>query len=372
MQPSSTRARTIPLARPLISEEDRRRVLEVLESGQLVAGRQVAEFEQAFARYLGVREAVATSSGTAALQVALQACGIGPGDVVVTTPFTFAATSNAVLHAGARPVFADVDACTGNLDPQAVEEAVRRHRARAILCVHLYGMPCEMDALVEVAARHGALLVEDCAQAHGARYRGRPVGTFGAAAIFSFYPSKNMTTGEGGMVVTDDPRVAARARLLVNVGQRPGHDYVYEEVGHNFRMTDIAAALGIGQLQHLDAWNARRREHARRYTAAFASLEWVVPPPEPPEVVPAYNTYTVRVPRDRPRLMDALRAAQIACRVYYPSLIPHSPAYRRLGLGGEFPAAERLTGEVLSLPVHPALEPDDVERVIAVVTGVRP
>ncbi len=372
MQQPSTSVRPIPLARPLISEDDRRRVLQVLESGQLVAGRQVAEFEQAFARYLGVREAVATSSGTTALQVALEACGIGPGDVVVTTPFTFAATSNAVLHAGARPVFADVDPRTGNLDPQAAEDAVRRHRARAILCVHLYGMPCDMDALVEIAARHGVLLLEDCAQAHGARYRDRPVGTFGAAAIFSFYPSKNMTTGEGGMVVTDDPQVAARARLLVNVGQRPGDDYVYEVVGHNFRMTDIAAALGVGQLQRLDGWNARRREHAARYTAALASLGWVVHPPEPPGTWPVYNTYTVRVLYDRPRLMEALRAAQIACRVYYPSLVPHSPAYRRLGLDGRFPAAERLTREVLSLPVHPALEPQDVDRVIDVVTGVRP
>ena len=183
----------IPIARPLITEDEKRRVMEVLDSGWLVAGVKVREFEQAFAAYLGAKTAVATSSGTTALQVALEALGVGRGDAVITTPFTFVATSNAILHAGARPVFVDADPRTYNLDPQAVEDAMKRERARAILCVHLYGLPADLGGLREIAGRYEALLIEDCAQAHGAQYAGRKVGTFGEAAIFSFYPSKNMT-----------------------------------------------------------------------------------------------------------------------------------------------------------------------------------
>jgi len=372
MHPSQAqRARSIPIARPLISDEDKRRVLDVLESGMLVAGRQVAEFEQAFARYLGVREAVATSSGTTALQVALEAAGVRQGDAVVTTPFTFVATSNAILHVGARPVFVDVDPRTYNIDPQAVDEAVRREGARAVLCVHLYGLPCDMSALAEIAQRTGAWVIEDCAQAHGARFAGRPVGTFGRVSIFSFYPSKNMTTGEGGMVVTGDPDLAARARVLVNVGQRRGEEYVYEEIGYNYRMTNVAGALGLGQLQHLDAWNQARRDHAAQYTRAFAGLAWLLPPVEPPGYTHVYNQYTVRILGDRQRFLRYLDEHQIGHRVYYPGLVPHSPAYRRLGFGGSYPVAEQLTAQVVSLPVHPALTDDDVAWITDVVTRFR-
>ncbi len=369
MHPSQAqRAKSIPIAKPLISDEDKRRVLDVLDSGMLVAGRQVAEFEQAFARYLGAREAVATSSGTTALQVALEAAGIGQGDAVVTTPFTFVATGNAILHAGARPVFVDVDPRTYNIDPQAVDDAVQREHARAILCVHLYGLACDMVALGEIAQRTGARLIEDCAQAHGARVAGRPVGTFGQAAIFSFYPSKNMTTGEGGMIVTGDPELAARARVLVNVGQRAGEDYVYEAIGYNYRMTNIAGAMGLAQLQHLDAWNQTRRNHAAQFTKAFAGLDWLLPPAEPPGYVHVYNQYTIRVPGNRQRFLSQLAEHQIGYRVYYPTLVPHSPAYRRLGFGGSYPVAEQLTAQVASLPVHPALTGEDVARIIDVVT----
>src|SRR5574341_1279565 len=316
MHPSQAqRAKSIPIAKPLISDEDKRRVLDVLDSGMLVAGRQVAEFEQAFARYLGAREAVATSSGTTALQVALEAAGIGQGDAVVTTPFTFVATSNAILHVGARPIFVDVEPRTYNIDPQAVADAVRREHARAILCVHLYGLACDLVALSEIAQRTGARLIEDCAQAHGARVAGKPVGTFGQVAIFSFYPSKNMTTGEGGMIVTGDPELAARARVLVNVGQRAGEDYVYEAIGYNYRMTNIAGAMGLAQLPHLDAWNQARRNHAAQFTKAFAGLDWLLPPVEPPGYVHVYNQYTIRVAGDRRRFLSQLVEHQIGSRV---------------------------------------------------------
>ena len=358
----------IPVANPIISEDEKRRVLEVLHSGMLAAGAQVRAFERAFADYVGVRGAVATSSGTTALQVALEALGIGAGDTVVTTPFTFVATSNAILHVGARPVFVDVDAQTYNLDPQAVEDAVRRERVRAILCVHLFGLPCDMGALTEIASRHELLLIEDCAQAHGARCRGRQVGTFGQAGIFSFYPSKNMTTGEGGMVVTNDDQIARRAALLVNVGQNGSDEYVYEVIGYNYRITDIAGALGVGQLQWLDQRNEIRRQHAARLSEAFAPLGWLMPPAEPLECYHVYNQYTVRVLGNRDRLMHYLAANGIGHRIYYPQLVPHSPAYRRLGFEGRYLVAEVLAAQVLSLPVHPALTGDDLERIIDTVT----
>src|SRR2546422_2649943 len=369
MHPSQARsARSIPIARPLISDEEKRRVLDVLESGMLVAGRQVAEFQQALAGCLGVPEAVATPSGTTALEVALEAAGIGKGDAVVTTPFTFVATSNAILHVGARPVFVDVDPRTCNIDPQAVADAVRREKARAILCVHLYGLSCDMGALAQMAEQAGALLIEDCAQAHGAKFRGRPVGAFGRASIFSFYPSKNMTTGEGGMIVTGDPAVAARARVLVNVGQSTGEDYMYETIGYNYRMTNIAGAIGLAQLPRLDGWNEVRRTHAARFTTAFAALDWMMPPVEPAGYFHVYNQYTIRIPDRRQRFLSYLAEHRIGHRVYYPHLVPHSPAYRRLGFGGSYPVAEQLAAQVVSLPVHPALNDEDVERVLDVVT----
>jgi len=362
-------AAKIPIAHPIIGEEERQRVLEVLASGTLVADRMVREFEEAFAAYLGVAHAVATSSGTTGLQVALEALGIGAGDRVVTTPFTFAATSHAILHAGARPVFADVDPSTYNLDPHALEEAVRRTGARAVIVVHLFGLPSDMAAIGEVVRQHNLLLIEDCAQAHGAEFRGRKVGTLGHAAVFSFYPTKNMTTGEGGMVVTDDAAVARRARLLVD--PRAAEEYVYDVIGHNFRMTDVAAAMGVPQLRRLDAHNAARRRNARRLTGAFRDLEWLTPPVEPGDAYHVYTQYTVRV-RPREGLMAHLSREGVGCKIYYPLLIPQTPAYRRLGFDATYPVGETLTREVLSLPVHPALSADDVARVADAVRSFRP
>lgn len=357
----------IPIAKPLITDDEKRRVMEVLDSGRLVAGAKVKEFEHSFADYLGAGSAVATSSGTTALQVTLEALGIGAGDTVITTPFTFVATSNAIIHAGARPLFVDVDPHTYNLDPQAVEDAFKREKARAILCVHLYGLPADLGALREIARRHSALLIEDSAQAHGARYDDRKVGTFGDAAIFSFYPSKNITTGEGGMIITTDAQVEHRARVLVNVGQDGAGEYVYEVIGYNYRMTDLSAALGLGQLEHLDEYNARRRANAARLTEGLRRSRWLMTPVEPRECFHVYNQYTVRVPQSRDRMVKYLNDQGIGTRVYYPSLVPNSPAYRRLGFAGQFPVAETLAREVLSLPVHPALAEGDLERIIEAV-----
>jgi len=290
-------AAAIPIARPLIGEEEKRQVLDVLNSGALVAGRRVETFERAFADYIGVAHAIATSSGSTALHAAMLALEIGPGDRVITTPFTFAASSTAVIHAGPEPVFADVDPATGNLDPEAAEAILRRGGVRAILVVHLYGLPADMTAFRRLADQYGVLLVEDCAQAHGAAIDGRKVATFGDAAIFSFYPTKNLTTGEGGMVLSPHADVARRARLLVD--PRGDEEYVYEVVGFNFRMTEICGAIGLVQLGALDGRNERRRENARRLTSGLAGLRWLTTPVEPAGHHHVYHQYTVRVPRGR-------------------------------------------------------------------------
>lgn len=360
----TTSQRTIPIATPLITDDEKRRVLEVLESGQLVAGRQVRAFERAFSAYVGASHGVATSSGTAALLVALDAAGIGPGDVVVTSPFSFVATANAVLHRGARPLFVDIDPRTYTLNPDAVADALAgAPGVRAVLPVHLYGLPCRIDALVQIARAHGLLLIEDAAQAHGAAFRGRRVGTFGDAGVFSFYASKNLTTGEGGMIVTDQTALADRARTLVDCGQTSR--YVYEALGYNHRMTEIAGALGLAQLASLDARTARRRENAARLSAGLADLDWLVPPYEPDGCVHVYHQYTLRVPRVRDRLARYLDAHGIETRVYYPQPLHRSPLYRRLGYGGaRCPEADRAAREVLSIPVHPALTEADIDRII--------
>jgi dTDP-4-amino-4,6-dideoxygalactose transaminase len=354
----------IPIARPVVTEEDQARVLEVLASGQLSHGDWVERFEAAFAAYVGARFGIATSSGTTALQVVLEAAGIGPGDRVIVPPFTFVATSNAVVHRGAVPVFVDIEKDTLNLDPNRVEDALRRHRrVRAILVVHLYGLPARMDALCDLSRRYGLLLIEDAAQAHGAAFRGRRVGSFGDAAIFSFYPTKNITTGEGGMIVTSDEALARRARLLVHAGAQDGA-YEYEVVGYNFRMTNVAAALGLSQLGRLDVLNEIRRRNAAYLTAHLRDVPGIRTPVEPPETYHVYNQYTVRA-QERDALREFLAGRGIETRVYYPRPVPATRAYRRVRYeGGAWPETERACREVLSLPVHPAIGPEDLRGVV--------
>jgi len=356
----------IRIAQPAIGPEEEAAVLAVLRSGRLALGERVAAFEEAFAAYLGVRHAVAVSSGTAALVVAMRAHGIGADDEVVVPVFTFAATANAALLVGAQPVFVDIRADDYTIDVAQIEAAITP-RTRAIVPVHLYGHPVDMTALGEIAQRRGLVVIEDACQALGASWQGRKAGAFGTAS-FSFYATKSITTGgEGGMLTTDDGEVARRARLLRNQGEE--ERYVTELLGHNFRLTEIAAALGLAQLPKLDGWN----EH-RRANAAWLSehLEGVVTPVERPGAHHVYQQYTVRVPSNqRDALCAALREQEIETAVYYPRPLHRQPLYQKLGIGGSFPQAERASQEVLSLPVHPALTQDDLERIAAAVNGVR-
>lgn len=353
----------VPIADPVVDDRELDRIRDVVERGQLADGPVVREFEDAFAAHCGADRGVAVANGTAALVVALRALGIGPGDAVVTTPFSYIATANAVRLCGAEPVFADVDPETYNLDPAAVRERVEStENAAAILAVHLYGLPAAMGALAAVAEDHDLALVEDAAQAHGARHEGQPVGSLGDAACFSFYPTKNMTTGEGGMVLTDDAEVAERARRFVNHGR--GEDGTHLEVGHNLRMTSIAGAMGLVQLDRLPAFVEARRANAALLSDHLADAS-VETPVEPDGRRHAYHQYTVRTD-DRDGLRRALDAAGVDAGVYYPTPIHEEPAYD--GYDYDLPVAERAADEVLSLPVHPGLSEVDVRRVARAVT----
>ena len=354
---------TIPIASPLTGEEEKQAVLDVLNSGMLVQGPVVAELERGFAEVAGTRHAVAVSSGTAALHLALLAHGIGPGDEVITSPFSFVATANAILLVGARPVFVDVREDTFNLDPDLVAAAVTP-RTRAILPVHLYGLPCDMDPILEVARAHELLIVEDAAQAIGARYHGRPVGSFGTAC-FSLYATKNVMSAEGGVVSTDDDLVADRVRLLRNQGMRGR--YQYEGIGYNLRLSDLHAAIGVVQLGRLAEATRRRRENALTLGALLTA---VAPPLVPTGFEHVWHQYTVRVRGDRDDAIARLSAAGVGTGVFYPRGL-HELAHVREA-AGEFdcPVATRLASEVLSLPVHPKLSPTDLEVIVEAVNSL--
>jgi dTDP-4-amino-4,6-dideoxygalactose transaminase len=345
----------IPISKPLIGEEEQAAVRRVLESGLLAQGPRVAEFERAFAAFTGVRHAIAASNGTTALHAALLAHGVGPGDEVITTPFTFIASVNAILYTGARPVFVDIDA-SFNIDAQLIEAAISS-RTRAIMPVHLYGQPADMGAICDIARRRGLAIVEDACQAHGATFEGRKVGAFGTGC-FSFYATKNMTTGEGGMITTDDDDLAQRARRIINHGMRTR--YYHETLGYNYRMTDVAAAIGIEQLKKLPSFNARRAENAHFYDRQLAGVAGLIAPRVLPNRTHVYHQYTLRVTGetgvDRDRLAAALGDAGIATGIYYPVPAHRQESLRLAGLGAaDLPAAERAARQVLAIPVHPGL-----------------
>ena len=342
-------------------------MLEVFDGHELAKGPRVAAFEREFAAFHGARYGVATSSGATALFIALLAHGIGPGDEVVVPSFSFFATAAAVVLAGATPVFADIDAASFCLSPEAAEAALTE-RTKAVMPVHLFGMPADMAAFSELAARRGLVLLEDAAQAHGATFRGRSVGSFGTAA-FSFYATKNMTTLEGGIVLTSDHELAERLRLLRNHG-RDG-DAGHRIVGGNFRMNELAAAVGRVQLQKLAGWTEQRRSNARFLNQG---LERVSVPADLPGREPVFHQYTVRVPH---RLREALAAHLdvhgIDTRVYYARPIHAEPAFQALRPRvGSLPETMRACAEVLSLPVHPGLNRGDLERIVHAVNAFEP
>lgn len=366
MMPSKGERPLIPLAAPVLAGNEKRYVIDCLETSWISSnGEYVGRFEKAFADYCGARHAIACCNGTAALHIALQALGIGPGDEVLVPTLTFVASANAVYYCGARPVFIDAEPATWNLDPTKIEASITK-RTKAIIAVHLYGYPAEMDAIRAIAERHRIVVVEDAAQAHGARYRGAMTGTLGKIAAFSFFGNKILSTGEGGMVVTDDGELASRVRLLRGQGMDPTRRYWFPIIGYNYRMTNIAAAIGLGQLESVD-WHVERRlqivQHYVDCLKGYRKVHWQSPRPW---VQNANWLFTVTIDSDvrcsRDSLMARLADDGIETRPIFPPM--HAlPPYHDAAREESFPVADRISRLGVSLPTSAGLALDDVTRV---------
>lgn len=354
----------IPISKPQFGDEELALVREVLESGVVAQGPKVAQLEEAFAALCGTEYAVAVSSGTTALHLALLAHGIGPGDEVITSPFTFIASANSVLFTGAMPRFVDIRPDTFNIDPDQIEAAITP-RTKAIMPVHLYGLMADMDPIMAIAERHGLAVIEDAAQAHGATYKRRKAGSFGAGC-FSLYATKNMTSAEGGMVTTDDPAIAEQVKLLRAHGSKVR--YYHDILGYNFRLTDLHAAVGLAQLKKLDAFNAARQRNAEFLNQ---HLENAIVPCVPEGQTHVWHQYTVRLQHtDRDEAIEQLKAKGVGSAVFYPVPVYRQKVYLDRGYNESLPVTEEVTQQVLSLPVHPALTSADLDTIVEAVNSL--
>lgn len=360
----------INISTPILGNEEIEAVKDVLRSGILTQGPKVKEFEEEVASYIGTQQAIATNSGTAALHIALLTAGIGEGDEVITTSFSFIASANVILFCGAKPVFADIDERTFHINPYLIKDKITP-KTKAILVVHLYGQPCEMGEIVNICKEHNLVLIEDACQAHGAEYQNKKVGSFGIGC-FSFYPTKNMTTGEGGMITTSDDDIAEKARMIANHGQR--ERYLHEILGYNYRMTEISAAIGLYQLKKLDEFTAKRVENATLLTEGIGVIKGLIPPFIAQKVKHVFHQFTIRVTPDfgisRDELRQKLRERDIIAGLYYPLPIHKQPVYRKLGYDDYLPNSEKAATEVLSLPVHPGLKKEDIKAIIRALADV--
>ena len=364
--------RKIPIAKPVLGKKELEAVKEVFESGMLVQGKKVKLFEEKFAEYIGVEHAVAVTNGTVALDVALKALNLGPGDEVITSAFSFIASSNCILFQNAKPVFADIDPKTFNIDPSDVAEKITS-KTKALIPVHLFGQPAKMDALKEIAEDKGIFLVEDAAQAHGAEYKGQKAGSIGDMGCFSFYATKNMTVGEGGMITTNDTKLARKARLLRNHGG--SQKYHHGTLGYNYRMTELCAAIGSVQLKKLDEFNEKRRENAALLSNGIREFTGLTGPYVDKDVKHVFHQYVVRVednyPRDRDELADRLTERGVGIAVHYPIPIYRQLLYLELGYGSTVcPVTEKACRRVLSLPVHPLVDREDIQYVLNVLKDI--
>ena len=361
----------IPVARPFIGQDEISAVSEVLASGMLAQGDRVAEFEKKFADYCGTTYGVATNNGTAALHAALLAADIGYGDEVIVPAFSFIATASAVSMCGAKPIFADVNDQTFTINPEQVAERITP-KTKAIIGVHLFGQPFEIRALQEICESHNLKLIEDAAQAHGALYNGEKTGGFGHFGCFSFYATKNMITGEGGLITTSEKAFAERLRLIVNHGQ--SEKYLHTRLGYNYRMTDIAAAIGIVQLKKLDKFNMRRRKNADYYNSHLSVLG-LVTPYVAPGMYHVYHQYVIRLtdefPVKREEFIEYLKTKGIGTAVHYPIPIHRQPLYALANDPDPCPVSTRLATSVLSLPVHPLLDAKELAYICDTINRVK-
>lgn len=354
--------KVIPAASPIIGRQERRAVNRVMKSGMLAGGPEVSAFEKEFSELVENRHCIAVNSGTSALHMALLAAGIKAGDEVIVPSFTFAATANSVALTGATPVFADIEENFFNLDPKSVE-ALITSKTKAIMPVHLYGHPADMKAFKKIAVSKSLLLFEDAAQAHAASIDGKPIGAWGDVASFSFYPTKNMTSGEGGMIVTSDETVARNSKLLRNQGMEKR--YENEVIGFNTRMTDIHAAIGRVQLKKLAKWTRQRQENAKFLSI---NLNNVIVPPVADGATHVYHQYTIRiVDQNRDKFAQEIGKRGIGSGVYYPIPSHRLPSYK---LNLDLPKTEQVSQQCLSLPVHPSLSKSDLEKIVEVVNAV--
>jgi perosamine synthetase len=360
----------IPIARPITTDQELKAIYEVLKSGMLAQGKVVGEFEHIFSDYIGVKNTIAVSNGTVALDLALKALHIKEGDEVITTPFTFIATSNSILYQKAKPVFADIDEKTFNINPEEILNKITS-RTKAIIGVHLFGHPFDVRYIQKICNDYKLLLVEDCAQAHGAEYQGQKVGSFGTGC-FSFYPTKNMTTGEGGVITTNHNEIDEQCRLLRNHGQ--SSKYYHTILGYNYRMTDIQAAIGIAQLNKLNEFNKKRILNAEYYNKHII-LDGLITPHKDDNVKHVYHQYVVTIQKDsidRDVFMKYLTDNGIGCAVHYPLPIFSQPLYRDLGYTDKItkcPVTSDLVNRVLSLPIHPSLSEEDLKYIVETINN---
>lgn len=358
----------INIASPQIGKEEIKAVTDVLKSGMIAQGPKVLEFEEKFAKFAGTKFAIATSSGTTALEVALRAHEIGSGDEVITTPFTFIASANSILYTGARPVFVDIDENTFNIDPEKIEKAMTKsasRRTKAIMPVHLYGSACDMTKIMAIAKKYKLAVIEDACQSHGAEWKGKKVGSFGTGA-FSLYPTKNMTTGEGGMITTDSKEIFEKCNLLRAHGSKI--KYYHDILGYNYRMTDIEGAIGIEQLKKLNKFNNLRIRNAKYLNKNLGKIDGIIVPEVPENVKHVYHQYTIRITNDfgitRDEVLKNLTESGIGTAVFYPLPINEQKVYQDLGYKSNTPIAKKVSEEVLSLPVHPGLKQSDLNFII--------
>jgi dTDP-4-amino-4,6-dideoxygalactose transaminase len=348
----------IPISKPNLDEKEKEAVLAVLDSGIIASGPKVKEFEAAFAEYTGVKHAIAVSNGTCSLHTCMVMNGLGKGDKVITSPFTFIASGNSIIHAGAEPVFADIKEDSFNIDPDKIEAELKKDwmkKIKAILVVHIYGQVCEMDRILALADKYNVKVIEDAAQAVGAKFKGRLAGTFADGGSFSLYATKNITTAEGGMVTTNNDRAAEIARSFINHGSEK--TYYHTRLGYNYRMTDIEAAIGIVQLKKLDVFNDKRRKNSVELAAHLRKFPWIAAPAEGKDNFHIYHQFTIRVTNGkRDDVVKMLAEEGVGAKVFYPIPLHCQPFYKEvLKKIPSLPVSEKAALEVISLPVHPGL-----------------
>lgn len=355
----------IPLSRPSISGKELAAIRRVLQTRHLAEGPVVAKFQGNFAKFLGTRYAIATCNGTAGLHTALLALGISQADSVIVSSFSFIATANAVLFCGARPIFCDIDPDTFNISPAKIEETLKMHSGiKALLITHLFGAPCDMEKILRITKKYNIFLIEDCCQAHGAKYKGKLVGSFGDIAVFSFYGTKNMTTGEGGMLATDNAKLKDRCLSIINHGR--SSRFIHSSLGYNYRMTDLQAAIGLVQLKKLKKLNNARLKNAKFYLKNLSQIPWLTLPIIPENTLPYFHQFTIKVEAHlRDRLIEYLRKKGIGAAAIYPLPIHKQPLYKGLNLDKPSqPIAEEISKNVVSIPVHPELKNKDLIRIV--------